>query len=220
MPSTECPATAAGAPLGTLEVDRKAGANTMVVGNYRDLFATIAGASATLTGLLFVAVSVTVTARRASFHEEVVQQIRAAASLLAFTSALAISLFGIVPNTNVGYPAVVLGVTGVFFTAASLRSIVASTSARDQIRRQLGLVIFLLIVFGFELLAGIRLLVHSHNNGALGMLSYVLVASLLIGIARAWELVGDRDTGLFASIAILSGHLPTQPPSIPDEPPS
>jgi hypothetical protein len=29
---------------------------------------------------------------------------------------------------------------------------------------------------------------------------------LIIGIARAWELVGDRDTGIIASIAVLSGH--------------
>jgi hypothetical protein len=37
-------------------------------------------------------------------------------------------------------------------------------------------------------------------------LKNVLVASLLIGIARAWELVGARDTGLFASLAVLSGR--------------
>ena len=34
----------------------------------------------------------------------------------------------------------------------------------------------------------------------------LLVALLIIGIARAWELVGDRDTGIIASIAVLSGH--------------
>jgi hypothetical protein len=31
---------------------------------------------------------------------------------------------------------------------------------------------------------------------------------LIIGIARAWELVGDRDTGIIASIAVLSGRDP------------
>ena len=38
------------------------------------------------------------------------------------------------------------------------------------------------------------------------MIGNVLVASLLIGVARSWELVGDRDTGISASIAALVGH--------------
>ena len=29
---------------------------------------------------------------------------------------------------------------------------------------------------------------------------------LIIGIVRAWELVGDRATGIIASIAVLTGH--------------
>ena len=35
------------------------------------------------------------------------------------------------------------------------------------------------------------------------LLGDVLVAMLLIGIARAWELVGDRDTGIVSSLAVL-----------------
>jgi hypothetical protein len=44
----------------------------------------------------------------------------------------------------------------------------------------------------------------------------VLVASLLIGIGRAWELVGDWDTGLFSSIGLLVGH-PLQAQSVADQ---
>jgi len=40
----------------------------------------------------------------------------------------------------------------------------------------------------------------------LDTVGYVLVASLLIGIARAWELVGDWNTGIVSSIALLVGH--------------
>ena len=39
-----------------------------------------------------------------------------------------------------------------------------------------------------------------------GFLGYVLVSLLLIGVARAWELVGNRDTGILSSIAVLSGY--------------
>jgi hypothetical protein len=32
------------------------------------------------------------------------------------------------------------------------------------------------------------------------------VTSLIVGISRAWELVGDIETGLAASLAVLTGH--------------
>ena len=48
------------------------------------------------------------------------------------------------------------------------------------------------------------------------MISNVLAASLLTGIARAWELVGDRHTNIIYSIATLTGH----PPGPPDRGPA
>jgi hypothetical protein len=177
----------------------------MVVGHSREIFSVIAEAAATLTGLLFVAVSLS-TRHESTSHLGVVQQIRAAASLLAFTSALAISLFGLVTGDNVGYPALVLGISGVTFTAASLRSIFESTHNRRLIRKQMGLIVLLLATFGFELGSGVALIGNPHNTSALEILENVLAASLLIGVARAWELVGARDTGLFSSLAVLSGH--------------
>jgi hypothetical protein len=41
--------------------------------------------------------------------------------------------------------------------------------------------------------------------GAADTVSYVIVGLLMVGIARAWELVGDRDTGILASITFLAG---------------
>jgi hypothetical protein len=84
----------------------------VVFGTYRELFAAIAATAGALTGLLFVAISV--APRRGPVSGlPVIQQVLAAAALLAFINALAVSLFGLVPGTNVGYPAVVLGVIGI-----------------------------------------------------------------------------------------------------------
>lgn len=179
----------------------------MLTGAYRELFAAIATCAAALTGLLFVAISV---APRNSTHNrpEVIRQVRAASSILAFTSALAVTLFGLVPGNNAGYAATVVGVIGILFTAAGTRSIITSPAARPYLWGQAGLVVLLLATFGSELDAGLDLLLNPHEIGAVGTLSYLLVASLLIGIARAWELVGDRDTGIFASILVLAGHDP------------
>src|SRR5215467_8372095 len=85
----------------------------------------------------------------------VIQQVRAAAALLAFINALVVCIFGLVPGTNVGYPAVVMGISGVVFTAAAVRSILSSPATPRQQWGQLGLVILLLVIFGTELAAGL-----------------------------------------------------------------
>jgi hypothetical protein len=67
----------------------------------------------------------------------------------------------------------------------------------------------------FELAAGIVLILNPHSTGAAGLISNLLVALLIIGIARAWELVGDRHTGIIASTAVLTGHDPNHDGSLP-----
>ena len=60
--------------------------------------------------------------------------------------------------------------------------------------------------FASKLAGGIVLILNPHSSGAAGLVSNLLVALLIIGILRAWELVGDRETGIIASIAVLAGH--------------
>jgi hypothetical protein len=174
-------------------------------GTYRVLLPAIASSAAALTGLLFVAMSVAAR-HNPSDRPVVIQQVRAAASILAFTNALAVSLFGLVPGTNAGYPAAVLAVIGIFFTAAGTRSIFSSHLGRRHVPRQLGLIALLMATFGFELAGGIDLLLNPRSVGAAELVGNLLVALLLIGVARAWELIGDRDTGIIASIAVLAGR--------------
>ncbi len=174
-----------------------------MVGPFRDFFVVIATCAATLIGLLFVALSVAEV--RARTHP-VVRQFRAAAALLAFVNAFTVSLFGLVPTTNIAYGALVVGVIGLFFAAAGLRATLTLPRSEQRRRNQLPLIVGLLVVFGVEIFFGIELVVHSHRTGALEGLGYVLIASLLIGIARAWELVGEWDTGITASIGVLLGR--------------
>jgi hypothetical protein len=178
----------------------------VVNGTYRDLFIAIAGSGGALTGLLFVALSVAPRPVRAS-RQHVIRQVRAAAALLAFNNALAVSLFGLVPNTNIGYPAVVLGVIGILFAAAAARSVIAAAPrSRRQWLSQVSLLNLLIVIFGTELGSGIYVVFHPDSPEPVRLIGYALVTSLIVGIARAWELVGDRDTGLSASIAVLTGH--------------
>jgi hypothetical protein len=179
----------------------------VVFGTYRDAFAAIATTAGALTGLLFVALSVAPRGVLAP-GPPVVRQIRAAAALLAFNNALAVSLFGLVPGTNVGYPALAVGILGILFTAAAIRSILSSPSTRNQQLGQIGLISLLVLIFGTELVAGIAVLADPASGIALQAISYALITSLIVGIARAWELVGGRDTGLTASLLALAGRAP------------
>jgi hypothetical protein len=76
--------------------------------------------------------------------------------------------------------------------------------------RQIGLIALLLLTFAFELAGGIDLILNPHSPGAAELISDPLVGLLIIGIARVWELVGHRATGIISSIAVLTGHGPTQ----------
>jgi hypothetical protein len=187
----------------------------MVVGGYRDLFVAIAGSAATLTGLLFVALSVT-PRRGAELGPAVILQVRTSAALLTFNNALAVSLFGLVPGTNAGIPSLVLGVIGITFSAAAVRSIRSSGSPARQQLFQLELIGLLLLIFGTELVSGIFVIGNPRSGGGVQFISYALIASLIVGISRAWELIGDRDTGLAASIAVLLGRRPRSEATIDD----
>jgi hypothetical protein len=179
----------------------------VVPGIYRELFAAIAATAGSLTGLLFVALSVG-PGRGPVAGPPAIQQVRAAAALLAFSNAMVVSLFSIVPGTNPGYPAAALGVIGILFTAAAIRSIRSSQATQRQQLRQLELITLLLVIFGTELVSGIIILADPRLTVPLQVICYALVTSIIVGIARAWELVGERNTGLLTSIAVLSGHAP------------
>jgi hypothetical protein len=186
----------------------------VVPGIYRDLFVAVAATAGSLTGLLFVALSVG-PGRGPVAGPRAIQQVRAAAALLAFSNAMVVSLFSIVPGTNPGYPAAALGVIGILFTAAAIRSIRSSQATARQQLRQLELITLLLLIFGTELVSGIIILADPRRTVPLQVIGYALVTSIIVGIARAWELVGERNAGLLTSIAVLSGH-----PSGPDGAPA
>ena len=168
----------------------------VVVGAYRELFVVIATSAATLIGLLFVAVSV--SKGRSQAHPPLVREFRAAAALLAFTNPFAVSMFGLVPGTNIGYPAAIIGVIGVMFVAAGVRATISLPARLGHRRPQATLILALLVLFSLQILFGVDLILRPYGVGALADVGYVLVASLLIGIGRAWELVGDWNTGLLS----------------------
>jgi hypothetical protein len=157
-----------------------------------DFFVASAGVAGALVGLLFVAM--TVAGERIAAAPA--HRVRAAAAMTAFTNALAVSLFGLVPGEKLGGTAAVVAVVGLAFVAAALLSLVrAGGRSRPAVRDALSLT-GLAATFAIELIQGLDLLAHPRDAGAARTIAILVVVCFLIGIARAWELIGGPTIGM------------------------
>lgn len=178
----------------------------MIPESYRDFFVATAGGAAALTGLIFVAISVfPERLRRAEgargFHDF---QVGAAGTLLVFSNALVVSLVALIPDSDLGWWAVFVGIGGLMFAAATIRSILGTPGGGPRQWWPLRTVFPLLIIFGFETAAGAVLIVKGADSAAIRALAYVLIGDLLVGIFRSGRLVGVQNTGWLASLRMLA----------------
>jgi len=178
----------------------------MMPEEYREFFVAATGAAGALIGLLFVAVSVFPEhARRATtrvqFHS------RASAALLVFTNALVISLAALVPGVSLGWWAVIAGGAVIVFALGTARSVAEAARRREARGDAIWLVLGLLVIGGFEVYAGTRLVTGLDLDlDAVQTLNYVVIGDLAYGISRAWQLVGLRNTGLWSSLLLIAGR--------------
>jgi hypothetical protein len=159
--------------------------------SYHEFFAAAAGVAGALVGLLFVAVSVTME-RMEEQGETQIHRIRAATALTAFSNALTVSLFALIPRLNVGWPAFFVGVGGVLFVLGALLSMFRLGLRRPGELRNALFLVGLIVVLVFQLTAGLRLINH---HGAYETISILVVVCFLIGISRSWELIGGPSIG-------------------------
>jgi len=114
--------------------------------------------------------------------ETQIHRVRAATALTAFSNALVVSLFALIPGVNVGYTAFVVGVVGALFVIGALLSMF-----RLRLRRQANCAApvpgRLVIVLVFQLSDGIRLIAHPHHRGAYESLAILVVVCFVIGIS-------------------------------------
>jgi hypothetical protein len=172
---------------------------------FREFFVASAGATGALVGLLFVAVSVLPELTKPA-SSRVEFRSRSSAALLVFTNALVVSLAALVPGVSLGWWAIACGVVVLAFAAATARS---ALSAVGRAGGWLLLLVGLVIIGGMEIWTGTRLL-DAMDPEALKWLCYVVIFDLTFGIARAWQLLGLRDSGLTASLRILFGRRPLE----------
>src|ERR1700712_3969418 len=190
----------------------------MVPASFVDFFVAAVGVTGALIGLLFVAVSLAPRRMRGE-HTAHVAQSQASAALLVFTNTLTVGLFALFPDSNLGWPTLIIGVLGIIYSFSVGRLALARGKVDKAVGRSLGRIAAGTgLISGFESAAGLRLVIDQNNSGAVYMLAAVMVASVLFGISRAWELVGLRDNGLFHSLAVLRRPELADPTDGPEEP--
>ena len=180
----------------------------MVPDNIHDFFITSGGAAGALIGLLFVAISVSSARLEQHTVDAQLHRIRASASLTAFTNALAVSLFSLIPGHKIGPTACVVAAFGLYFVLASLVSLVRGGNLHWKTARDAGFMLGLSAVFVVQLCDGISVWMHPGDSGSVDTIAMLVVICFLVGIARAWELIRGPEIGLVREIsAIARGRL-------------
>ena len=175
----------------------------MVPESIHEFFAASAGVAGALIGLLFVAISVSAERLARAEARAQVHRIRAAAALTAFTNALAVSLFALVPGEKIAVTAMVVAAFGLLFVAAALLSLVRLREVRWSTVRDALFLAGLAVTFVIQLIEGAEVLADPGDSGAVNTIAILVIVCFLIGIARAWELIGGPSFGITEEVTAL-----------------
>lgn len=181
----------------------------MILDGFHDFFVASAGVAGALVGLLFVAVSVT-QERLSQEGRSQLYRVRASAALTSFSNALAVSLFALIPGVGIGWTATIVAMLGLFFIAASVLSLIRLRAQHGSPPRDALFLAGQAVALLIQLIAGISAINSPDSVGDIRAVAIVVIVSFFIGVARAWELIGGPEIGLFHELRLLSRRDPAE----------
>ena len=165
----------------------------MVSTEFHEFFLGAAGVAGALIGLLFVAISVAPAAATGK-SGHLYQQVRAAAAMSMFIDALVVSLLALIPGAqDLGNGSTALASVGLTSTAALVITVVRAHDRSHTIwetGRMLALFAAVLAVYALQLVSAVQISGGHADNGQVTNQATLVIIMFLMGIARAWEIVG------------------------------
>ena len=161
--------------------------------SYSGFFSAAASVAGALTGLLFVALSVSPERlRRTAGTLE--HQAVAATAFTALLDALFVSLGGLVPgNSGTRYSGLVLGLIGLTSTAALTRRLWLARGTEQLSRRWPYVLVAIIAMYAAQCIASLTARTAAESDST--SVAFIM-ALFAVGIARSWELLGLRGGGL------------------------
>ena len=160
--------------------------------------------------------AISVSVERLSREEAAAQvhRIRAVAALTAFTNAISVSLFALIPGQKIAITSVVVAAVGLLFVAASLLSLVRLRHPAVGHGPSRLFLIGLAVVFVLQLANGLAVNADPGRSGDVNTIAVLVVCCFLIGIARAWELIGGPSMGIAHEVtALVRSHAAARSPA-------
>ena len=134
-------------------------------------------------------------------------------------------LFALVPGQKVGATAVAVAAVGLTLVAASLLSLIRLREVRlREVRlgtvRDALFLAGLAVTFVVQMIQGADVIAQPGDAAAVNTIAILVVVCFLIGIARAWELIGGPSIGLASEvIALIRGHEEGADAPVREQPP-
>lgn len=182
----------------------------MIPEQFFNYFLASAGAGAALIGLLFVAISIRPEHTLGAAHP--VRKGVASGAFTALTNAFFVSMFALIPQTNVGVVAFFVGLIDVVVTLRLGRGLLRGPWREREEAVTWGawwrLAVTLVLsaaLYAYETLMGVTLIQQPHNTGAVLGICYVMAWVYAVGLARAWELLGGPGGGMSQWLNPLQG---------------
>jgi hypothetical protein len=130
-------------------------------------------------------------------------QVKAGAAFSALVNTLVIALVALLPAASLGAASIALAATGL----ASTAGLIIFLWREHQERIRLGQILLLgglVILHALQLANGIQLEASVSAVSAVDNQGVLLIIFFLFAIARAWQLVGARDTRLMSTVAEMA----------------
>ena len=175
----------------------------MVPESIRDFFVASGSAAGALIGLLFVVLSVVSERIARAKAGAQLHRARASAALTAFTNALVVSLFALIPGHKIGPAAAGVAVLGLTFVVAVLLSLIRLRQMRWDTLRDALFLFVLAATLVIQLIEGAAVIAQPGDSSGVNTIAVLVIVCFLIGIARSWELIGGPSIGIGEEVSAL-----------------